>query len=83
MKVESLDVRPGVPVRWPFRILAALVVLAGVVDMIGASVIGWSHQAPSFKWQFLASLPGVACAASLACSSPRQISIVVLLAVRV
>ena len=58
--MELPKVRPGIPVRWPFRILAALIVLAGVVAVIGTGVMGWSEADSSLKWQFLASLPGMA-----------------------
>jgi hypothetical protein len=48
-----------VPARWPFRILAALVVLAGIVATIGMVVSGWYQGAAVIRWQLLASLPGL------------------------
>jgi len=66
MDTGSPNVTPRVPVRWPFRILAALVVLAVAVATIGTLSLGSSHDAPSFKWQFLAGLPGMAWLARLA-----------------
>ena len=49
-----------VPVRWPFRLLAAVVVVAGIVATIGLVLSGWHQGAVTMRWQFLASLPGVA-----------------------
>ena len=70
MDTELLNVTPRLPVRWPFRILAAIVVLAvaaaTVGTLAGTLALGRSHDAPSFKWQFLAGLPGMAWLARLA-----------------
>ena len=57
--MELPKVSPEVPVRWPFRILAGLIVLAGLAAMIGTGLTGWSELDPSLNWQFLASLPAV------------------------
>lgn len=49
------------PVRWPFRLLAGLIVLAGSAVVIGMAVSGWSDGLPSpLKWQLLVTLPGLA-----------------------
>lgn len=56
MNSTGVDVNPSV--RWPFRILAALIVLAGVAAVIGELFAGASRQEPS-RWQLLASLPGI------------------------
>ena len=59
METQSQSAKPMASVRWPFRILAALIVLAGVLAIIGGIVAGWSRRAPWSKWQLLANLPGV------------------------
>ena len=66
MDTELLNVTPRLPVRWPFRMLAAIVVLAVAAATVGTVALGRSHDAPSFKWQFLAGLPGMAWLARLA-----------------
>lgn len=57
-EMHSPSVMPRASVRWPFRILAALVVLSGAVAIIGEILAGSAHQEPS-RWQLLASLPGM------------------------
>lgn len=57
-EMQSPKVKTKTSVRWPFRILAALVVLAGGVAIVGEVLAGSSHQEFS-RWQLLASLPGV------------------------
>ena len=57
-EMQSPNVKPRTPVRWPFRILAALVVLTGGMAIVGEVFAGSSRQEFS-KWQLLASLPGM------------------------
>jgi len=57
-EMQSHKVKPRTTVRWPFRILAVLVVLVGGVAIVGEVFAGSSHQEFS-RWQLLASLPGV------------------------
>lgn len=59
-KTVSTDSTPRVPVRWPFRLLAALVVVAGIVATVGTLLAGWHRGEAALRWQLLASLPGVA-----------------------
>jgi hypothetical protein len=54
------NVRPKNSVRWPFRILASLIVAACVFGVIGNVFAGWPIETPLLKWQFLAALPGTA-----------------------
>lgn len=60
MDNQSHNVSSRVAVRWPFRILAAIIVLAGIAAVVGAAFAWWSHGAGVPKWQFLFTLPGVA-----------------------
>lgn len=60
MEIESLDVKPRVSVRWPYRILAALIVLAGAVAIVGPGILSRSQEPSLPKWQLLAHLPGIA-----------------------
>lgn len=54
-----IDVAHRIPIRWPFRLLAAVVVLAGVAATAGMTLAAW-HQGTGFThWQLLASLPGL------------------------
>ncbi len=55
--MHSTNVNAKASVRWPLRIFAALIVLAGGAAIIGEVFTGSSHHAPS-RWQLLASLPG-------------------------
>lgn len=57
MDVQIQAIQPRVSVRWPFRVLAALVALVGVMAVIGAMVACWT-QAPE-RWRWLAALPGM------------------------
>ncbi|MEY2149339.1 hypothetical protein AB7849_00295 [Rhodanobacter sp. 115] len=60
METQSHNVPSRVAVRWPFRILAAIIVLAGLVAVVGATLAWWSHGAGLPKWRMLFALPGVA-----------------------
>jgi hypothetical protein len=60
MDTQSHNVSYRVAVRWPFRILAVIIVLAGLVAVAGAVFAWWSYGAGLPKWQFLFSLPGIA-----------------------
>lgn len=53
----SVNLKPSV--RWPVRILAALIVLAGAVAIVGLVVAAWTQGQPLAKWQLLAGLPGI------------------------
>lgn len=59
-ETTSAGSNPRVPVRWPFRVLAALVVVAGIVATFGSVLAGWHQGAATVRWQLLASLPGFA-----------------------
>lgn len=59
MNTQSPATTPRIAVRWPFRVLAVLIILTGVVAIVGMALSGW-HGAASARWQFLASLPGFA-----------------------
>ena len=58
--MNAPNVRERASVRWPFRILATLIVLACVVAVVGNLVAGWQYGMPVLKWQFFAALPGAA-----------------------
>ena len=60
MQTTTINAAARTPVRWPFRLLAGFVVLAGIVATAGMALSGWHQGASSVQWQFLASLPGVA-----------------------
>lgn len=47
------------PVRWPFRLLATLVVLAGCAALAGSALAWWSHAASAVRWRAVIALPGV------------------------
>lgn len=55
---HSTNANAKASVRWPFRILAALIVLAGGAAIIGEIIAGSSNQEP-YRWKLLASLPGI------------------------
>jgi hypothetical protein len=59
MEIAPIAAKPRNPVRWPFRILAALIVLAGVVVLAGTGIAVWTREQPSLQWQLLASMPGM------------------------
>lgn len=59
MEIASVASQPRKSVRWPFRILAALIVLASVVALAGTGIAVWTRDQPSLQWQLLASLPGM------------------------
>jgi len=59
MEMQASIGKPKASVRWPFRILAALIVLVGVLAMAGVMLVGPPHEQRSVKWQFVASLPGM------------------------
>ena len=48
-----------VSVRWPFRFLAGLVVLAGLVAIFGFIFMAWSGSDPRMGSKQLIFLPGV------------------------
>ena len=58
--METNTQRARLPVRWPFRILAAFIVATCVAALIGTGMSVWSQGLASIKWQFLAALPGIA-----------------------
>jgi hypothetical protein len=60
MITQSNGVSTRNPVRWPFRAVAALIVVAGLVAVVGVGLAWWSHGAGSPKWQMLYALPGIA-----------------------
>jgi hypothetical protein len=60
METQSHQIPVRIAVRWPFRILAALVVLAGLAAIVGGAIAWWSHGAILPKWQMLFALPGLA-----------------------
>lgn len=57
-EIVSANSTRKIPVRWPFRILAGLVVLAGIIATGGMVLAGWHQGAAVIRWQLLASLPG-------------------------
>lgn len=59
MEMQSPSVNLKASVRWPVRILAALVVLAGALAIVGSVVAAWTQRQPLAKWQLLAGLPGI------------------------
>ncbi|MBM7123068.1 hypothetical protein [Dyella kyungheensis] len=61
MDIASSAIQPRKSVRWPFRILAALIVLASVVALAGTGIAIWTREQPSLQWQLFASLPGMLC----------------------
>lgn len=50
---------PRRPVRWPFRLLAAALVLAGCAALAGDVLAWWSHAAAAVRWQAVVALPAV------------------------
>ena len=58
-------------VRWPFRMLAALIVAAGAATLTGTGMSVWSQGLASTKWQILVSLPGMAWLVRLAYAAVR------------
>ncbi|HET8942862.1 MAG TPA: hypothetical protein VFN13_12840 [Rudaea sp.] len=58
-EAASISSTRNVPIRWPFRILAGLVVLADIVATVGMVISGWHQGAAVIQWQLLASLPGL------------------------
>lgn len=59
MEIAPITAKPRNPVRWPFRILAALIVLVCAVVLAGIGFATWTHEQPLLQWQWLASLPGM------------------------
>ena len=60
METQSHQITARVAVRWPFRVLASLIVVAGLVVVVGEAFAWWSHRASFPKWQMLFALPGIA-----------------------
>lgn len=60
MNTQSHNVSSRVAVRWPFRILAAIILLAGLAAVAGAALVWRPRGAGLYRWQFLFSLPGIA-----------------------
>lgn len=60
MSTQSPTTTPRVAVRWPFRVLAVLIILTGIAAVVGMALSGWQHGTVSARWQFLANLPGFA-----------------------
>lgn len=58
-------------VRWPFRILAAFLVLVCITALIGTGITVWSQGLTSVKWQLLVALPGMAWLGRLAYAAIR------------
>jgi hypothetical protein len=69
MDTQPQNVSSQVSVRWPFRILAAVIVLAGLGAVVGGALAWWFHGAGSPKWQTLLALPGIAWLIRLAWAS--------------
>lgn len=59
MEIQSPRVTPKAIVRWPFQMLAALIVLVGLLAIVGGAVAGWTRGGPWSKWQLLATLPAI------------------------
>jgi hypothetical protein len=57
------------PVRWPFRVLAVVIVLAGATAVAGDALAWWLHGAGPSGWRALLALPGIAWLVRLAWSS--------------
>jgi hypothetical protein len=51
---------PRVAVRWPFRFLAALIFLAGVVALFASALQIYSLGAPFLQPHAIVALPGIA-----------------------
>jgi hypothetical protein len=60
MDTQLHNVSPGVAVRWPFRILAAIIILAGLLAVVAMVLAWWSHGADFPRWKTLFALPGYA-----------------------
>lgn len=69
METQSHQMPTRAAVRWPFRILAALIVFAGLVAAAGEALAWWSRGADLPKWQMLFALPGIAWLVRLAWAS--------------
>jgi len=57
MDTQPHNVSSRMPVRWPFRILATVIVLAGLIAIAGGTLASWFHEAGLTKWQALFALP--------------------------
>lgn len=69
MDTQGYKLQKREPVRWPFRLLAAIIVLAAAVALVGTGAMWWSHDVTAPRWQALFALPGVAWLARLAWES--------------
>ena len=62
-------ISPNRPVRWPFRVLAALVVLAGTVAVLAAAWMIWRDPWPEQGQEIVIFLPGIAWILNLSLSA--------------
>jgi hypothetical protein len=60
---------PRAIVRWPFRVLALVIVLAGVAAVAGRALAWRPYGAGPFEWRALLALPGIAWLVRVAWSS--------------
>ena len=66
MNATAAHPKSNIPVRWPFRVLAGLIVVAGVIAITGSAYIDWAHGGTSPEVRHLLLLPGALCLVRIA-----------------
>lgn len=59
MDITDANEEPGTSVRWPFRILAGLVAVSGLVAFIGFAYMGFSRGPSSVPVRSVIAVPGM------------------------